>query len=228
LLIDASFLVGPRMLAALAEGMVLTFKVTLFAACGAFLIGTAVAVTRVAGGRIARAVAGGFVNFFRNTPLLIVLFFLYFGLPGLLPRSSFPALYGGHYEVAVTVAAVSMVSGAFVSEVLRAGIEAVPSGQFEAAAATGLRRAQAFQHVVFPQLAPITLPSLSNEAINIVKNSTYGMTIGLTELIWQAQQIEAETFKGFEAMTAVTLAFLAINGGIFALFWALERIVRVP
>ena len=228
MLIDLSFLIGPRILGGLADGVALTLKVTLLSGCVACLIGAAVAIARIAGARVARAAAAGYVNFFRNTPLLIVLFFLYFGLPGLLPRSSVPALYGAHYEIAVTVGAVSLVSGAFIAEVLRAGIEAVPLGQLEAASSTGLPRAQAFRHVVFPQLAPIVLPSLTSEAINIVKNSTYGMTIGLTELIWQAQQIEADTFRGFEAMTAVTIAFLMINGGIFVLFWTLERIVRVP
>ena len=228
MLIDWAFLVGPRMGAAVIDGLALTMKVTLLSACAATLLGTALAVARVAGGRSARAVAVGYVAFFRNTPLLVILFFLYFGLPGLFPRRSFPFLYGPHYEVAIAVAAVSVVSAAFIAEVLRSGIESIPLGQFEAATSTGLKRTKTFRHVVFPQLAPIVLPSLSNEAINIVKNSTYGMTIGLMELIWHAQQIEAETFKGFEAMTAVTMAFLVINGSIFALFRGLERVCQVP
>ena len=143
---------------------------------------------------MARAAAAGYVNFFRNTPLLIVLFFLYFGLPGLLPRSSVSActarITRNRGDGRGRLAGLGGLHRRGAAGRHRGG----PPGQLEAASSTGLPRAQAFRHVVFPQLAPIVLPSLTNEAINIVKNSTYGMTIGLTELIWQAQQIEADTF----------------------------------
>jgi polar amino acid transport system permease protein len=226
--IDWSFFISPRILDAVGDGAKLTMTITVFASAIAFVLGVAVALSSRSMHRLARRAAAVYVTFFRNVPLLVVLFFFYFGLPGLLPRRDFPFLYRNDYELTVAVIAVALVSAAFLAEVLRAGIEAVPAGQTEAAEALGLRRTQGFRLVVWPQLLPIILPGLCNEAINVVKNSTYAMTIGVTELIWQAQQIEAETFKGFEAMTSVTFAFLVLNGCIFAAFGGLERVCRLP
>jgi His/Glu/Gln/Arg/opine family amino acid ABC transporter permease subunit len=226
--IDWGFLASSRVIAAVAEGLELTLLLTILSSAVALVIGIAVALAARGGSRMGRSLAAAYVTFFRNVPLLVVLFFLYFGLPSFLPRRDFAFLYRPGYEVGVAVAAIALVSGAFLAEVLRAGIEAVARGQTEAARALGLRSAQSMRLVVWPQLLPIVLPGLCNEAINVVKNGTYAMTIGVTELIWQGQQIEAETFKGFEAMTVVTLAFLALNGSIFLAFAGLERACRLP
>ena len=167
------------------------------------------------------------MTFFRNVPLLVQLFFFYFGLPLLFPPREFPLLYTGDYEVTVAILAISLAWGAFVAEVVRSGIEAIPFGQLEAALASGLSKGQAFRHIVLPQLGPIILPGMSNEMINIVKSTSLAMTIGVNELIWQAQQIEAETFRGFEAMTAVTVVYLVLSLSIFRIFWILERVTRI-
>jgi len=201
--------------------------VVAFAGALACVIGMAVALSQVSGYGWLQRIGRGYVTLFRNTPLLVQLFFWYFGTAMVLPRSKYPFLYVGSYEVKIGVLAVALVSGAFIAEVLRAGIQAVPANQMEAAMAVGLTWRQGFRYVLLPQLWPIALPGLANEAINVVKNSAFTMTIGVTELIWQAQQIEADTFHGFEAMTIVTLAYLAINGAIFACFRRLERLAKI-
>jgi polar amino acid transport system permease protein len=226
--IDWGFFASSRMLDAIGDGAKFTIILTALALVTTLALAVLVALAARNPHRLARAIAAGYVTFFRNVPLLVVLFFFYFGTPELLPRRNFPFLYNSNYEVIVAIVAIALVSAAFSAEVLRAGIEAVPAGQTEAAQALGLRGGQAFHLIVWPQLLPIVLPGLCNEAINVVKNSTYAMTIGVTELIWQGQQIEAETFKGFESMTAVTLAFLLINGCIFAAFAGLEKVYRLP
>ena len=138
----------------------------------------------------------------------------------------FPWFYTGNYEATITVIAISLVLGAFTAEVVRGGIEAIPFGQVEAALATGLSPAQAFRHVIVPQLGPIILPGLASEVLNVMKSTALAMTIGLTDLTFRAQAIEAEYFKGFEAMTAATFAYLAISLVIFQIFRTLEFLTR--
>jgi His/Glu/Gln/Arg/opine family amino acid ABC transporter permease subunit len=223
---DWSFVFSHRVIEPLFEGFQLTMVIVASAGFFATIVGVAIAMLHVSVHRPVRCVGQAYVAFFRNIPLLILLFFLYFGLPTFFPPAQFPFIYAKHYEITIAVVAVTLVSAAFIAEVVRGGIQSIYVGQLESALATGLSRRQGLQYVVLPQLGPVVLPGLSNEAINIVKNSSYSMTIGVTELIWQAQQIEAETFRGFEAMTAVTLVFLSINGGIFLIFRALEQVFK--
>lgn len=223
---DWSFILSDRVVESIADGFRLTAVIVVGAGLCAGIVGGGVALLQVSTYPSAQRIGQAYVAFFRNTPLLILLFFLYFGLPVLLPRARFPFIYANQYEITVAIIAVSLVSAAFIAEVIRGGIQTIAAGQLESALATGLTRRQGFQYVVFPQLGPTVLPGLSNEAINIVKNSSYSMTIGVTELIWQAQQIEADTFRGFEAMTAVTIVYLLINGSIFLAFRGLEHIFR--
>lgn len=228
MLIDWTFMVSPRITGAMLAGLKLTLIVTIGSAIAAMTIGAGLAFLTTGRSRLGRRLAEIYVAVFRNVPLLVVLFFIYFGMPDFLPPRDFPFLYGASYETLAAIVAVTLVASAFVAEVVRAGIEAVPAGQIEASEALGLTRRRYFRLVILPQLLPIVLPGLCNETINIVKNSTYGMTIGLAELIWQAQQIEAETFRGFEAMTAATLVFLCLNGAIFLAFSGLEKAFRLP
>lgn len=223
---DWSFILSDRVVESIVDGFRLTTVIVVGAGLCGGIIGGGVAVLQVSAYPLAQRIGQAYVAFFRNTPLLILLFFLYFGLPVLLPRAQFPFIYANRYEITVAIIAVSLVSAAFIAEVIRGGIQTIAFGQLESALATGLTRRQGLQYVVFPQLGPTVLPGLSNEAINIVKNSSYSMTIGVTELLWQAQQIEADTFRGFEAMTAVTIVYLLINGSIFLAFRGLEHIFR--
>jgi polar amino acid transport system permease protein len=223
---DWSFVLSDRVVESIVDGFRLTTVIVVGAGLCAGVVGGGVALLQVSTYPSAQRIGQAYVAFFRNTPLLILLFFLYFGMPVLLPPARFPFIYANRYEITVAIIAVSLVSAAFIAEVIRGGIQTIAVGQLESALATGLTRRQAFQYVVFPQLGPTILPGLSNEAINIVKNSSYSMTIGVTELIWQAQQIEADTFRGFEAMTAVTIVYLLINGSIFLAFRGLEHIFR--
>jgi ABC-type amino acid transport system permease subunit len=104
-----------------------------------------------------------------------------------------------------------------MGEGIRGGIEALSVGQLEAAYSTGLSKRQAFQSIVAPQIGPICLPGFTSETINVVKDTTLSMTIGLADLMSKAQQMESDTFRGFEIMTAVTAIYflisLAIAGG---------------
>src|SRR5262249_43397187 len=156
-------------------------------------------------------VGGAWVNFFRNVPLLVQLLFWYFGLPNIVAPSDLPALYANNYELKITVLAISLYAGSYMAEVIRAGIEALPFGQVEAAYSTGLSKPQTLQTIVMPQIGPICLPGLTSETINVVKDTSLSMTIGLADLMSKAQQMESDTFRGFEVMTAVTAIYLLIS-----------------
>lgn len=223
--IDWAFIVSDTVLRAIAKGLRRTLVMSLVCGLGALSLGTLAALLQLSAATWLRLVGQSYVTVFRNIPLLVVLFFFYFGISTLLGPHELPALYSWSYETKIAIIVISLLSGAYMAEVIRAGIEAVSIGQLEAALASGISRSQAFRHVILPQLGPIILPGLANEAINVVKSTAYAMAIGVQELTSQGQQIEAETFKGFEAMTAVTMVYLSVNGLIFVSLAALEKMM---
>lgn len=225
---DWQFLLSATTWDALLAGLRTTVLISIYAAIGATLVGIVVGLARTSGWRWLARAGEGYVVFFRNIPLLVQLFFWYFGLPTLFPTAQFPFLYEGRFEVTVAVLALSLAWGAFVGELVRAGIESISFGQVDAARSTGLSTIQTFRHVIIPQLWPVILPGLSSEMINVVKSTSLAMTIGVSELTWQAQQLESQTFRGFEAMTLITVTYLLLSLSIAGIGRIAERLVRHP
>ncbi|HLW58565.1 MAG TPA: amino acid ABC transporter permease [bacterium] len=221
--IDWEFIISKGVLQQIAAGLWLTVIMSISCCVGALLFGALGALLQLSTSKWLRSIGQSYVTIFRNIPLLVVLFFFYFGVPTLAQPRQLPILYSGSYETNIAILVISLVSGAYMAEVIRAGIEAVPGGQIEAALASGINKRQTFQHIIVPQLAPIILPGMASEVINVTKSTAFSMAIGVKELTSQGQQIESATFKGFEAMTAVTLTYLVLNGAIFAIMTALER-----
>ncbi len=224
--IDWQFLISDEFRLGILAGLRVTVVISIYSIVGASLIGVTVGLFQVSGFRVLRQFGLAYVTFFRNIPLLVQLFFWYFGLPALFPPPDYPFIYSHGYEGTVAILTIATVMGAFSAEVVRAGIESIPIGQIESALATGLTRRQSFISIVFPQLGPVILPGMSNEMLNVMKSTSLAMTIGLTELTWQAQELEAVTFRGFEAMTAVTVVYLTISLVINQIFRYLEYLGR--
>lgn len=212
---DWQFLTSTRVVALVLDGLKVTLWVSAWSALGALMLGGATAVARVSGSKALRLLADGYVLLLRNVPLLVVLFFFYFGLPVLVPPGQAGFLYAGRYEEHVAILAISIAAGAYISEVIRSGIESVSAGQLEAALATGLTRRQGLFRIVLPQIPPVIIPGLTNELIIVVKDSSLALVIGVGDLTSQAQQVEAESFKGFEATSAVTVIYLLLSFTIF-------------
>lgn len=225
---DWQFLTDPRLIAALAAGLRLTVILSVASAVGALLVGLAVAVVRIAAPKPLQSAARIYTDIVRNVPLLITLFFVYFGTTFVFPPSLYPILRTQHLGEIVTVLTISLVMGGFVSEVIRQGVEAVPFGQMEAALACGLPAGNIYRHVVIPQLLPLILPGLSSEMVNVLKSTTFAMTIGVADLMWQAQRIESDTFRGVETMTAVTAVYFVLSFATITGFRTLERIFQTP
>jgi His/Glu/Gln/Arg/opine family amino acid ABC transporter permease subunit len=225
---DWQFMTDPRLIAALAAGLEVTVILSVASAMGALLVGLAIAAVRIAGPKPLQVAARIYTDIVRNVPILITLFFVYFGTTSLFPPGLYPILRTSHLGEIVTVLTISLVMGGFVAEVIRQGVDAVPFGQMEAALACGLSASSIYRQVVIPQLLPLILPGLASEMINVLKSTAFAMTIGVADLMWQGQRIEADTFRGMETMTAITAVYFALSFATIAAFRGLERIYQTP
>jgi len=195
----------------LIRGLLLTIEITLISTAVSLALGTFFGIARLSTFKPLYWFATAYVEFFRNTPLLVQLFFWYFAFPLGLPDTVREFLYDHNYELIAATGGLSIYTAAFIAEIVRAGIQAIPKGHLEAAAASGLSRVQALRFVILPQAFRIIMPPLGSEFLNNMKNSSLAMTIGVAELCWQAQQIESFTFRGFEATTAATVIYLSLS-----------------
>ena len=195
----------------LLKGLVLTLKISLISTAIALVMGTIFGIARLSRFTPTYAIATAYVEFFRNTPLLVQLFFWYFAFPMVLPEDMRTFLNEHNYEFWAATVGLGIYTGAFVAEVVRAGIQAIPHGHIEAAVSSGLSGAQMLRHVILPQAFRIIIPPLGSEFLNNMKNSSLAMTIGVAELCWNSQQIQSFTFRGFEATSAASLIYLSVS-----------------
>ena len=175
-----------------------------------------------------RWLASGYVEFFRNVPLLVWMFFWYFGVPPLLPQAMQDWLFDHGAEFWAGVFALGVYHGARFSEVIRAGIQSIPKTQLEAALSTGLTVAQAYRLIIMPIALRLIIPPATNEAVNLLKNSSVALTIGVAELTFQTRQIETYTAKAFEALAAGTIIYLILCLTIATIMARVERRVAIP
>ena len=175
-----------------------------------------------------RLAASAYVEFFRNVPLLVWLFVWYFSVPQALPRAAQDWLNTHEPEFWSAVAGLSVYHGARMSEVIRAGIQSIPKTLMEASVATGLSVAQAYRLIIIPIALRLIVPPVTNESLNLLKNSSLAMTIGVAELTFMTRQIETYTAKAFEALTAGTLIYLVLCLTIALTMAQVEHRFRIP
>lgn len=225
-------LLAPRYLGWLFDGWLVTVGASLLVAAGATLLGVVVAAGRSSSRPAWLRASGAYVSLFRNTPLLVQLFFWYFGAPSVLPEALREGLLAGRFisfELLSALFGLTLYAAAYVGEDIRSGIRGVPAGQTLAAQALGFTRAQVLTQVVLPQALRIALSPLLGQYMNIVKNTSLAMAVGLVELSYASRQVEAETFKTFQAFGVATLLYIATIGVIEVLAaWAARRQSQVP
>lgn len=212
----------------LLSGVVVTLKLSLLSCVLAFGLGLLVALLRLSPVAPFRAAAGAYLEFFRNTPLLVQLFFWYFGSYQVLPQAVNDWLVAGDFEFAAGVIALTVYTGAFIAEDIRSGVRSIPKEQMEAALASGLGYLGAMRWVILPQAVRVTIPPLINQFLNLAKNSSLAMTIGVAELTYQARQVESYTFRGLEAFSAAALVYLVLSLAIAGLVNLYHRRVLAP
>lgn len=217
-------LLSARYLGWLADGLGMTLRISLLVVVLSTLLGFLLAVARSSRSKALSITALAYTAAFRNTPLLVQLFFWYFGVPGLLPESAIGWLNSAHelrfgayllvawpsYEFLCSLIGLTLYSTAFVAEEIRSGMHGVPPGQGEAARALGMTPSQTFRHVVAPQALRIAMMPLLGQYMNIVKNSSLTMAIGLVELSYASRQVETTSFKTFQAFGIATLGYILI------------------
>jgi His/Glu/Gln/Arg/opine family amino acid ABC transporter permease subunit len=181
----------------------LTFQVSIAGELVGLLIGLVVAFGRLQKSFITQAASIMFIETFRSVPLLVLLIWLYYGVSIVL-GIDFSAFSAG-------VLGLGLLYGANLAEVFRAGIQAVPPGQREAALTLGLNRWQATLSVVLPQAIRIVIPALANSYVSIFKDATLISVLGLSEMMRTAQTVVAVTFRPFEIYTFVAIVYLVLT-----------------
>ncbi len=197
--LDFSFLndYGPE----LVRGMILTGEMTLVAILPGFLVGVAVAVARLRGPKWAQRLATIYIEAIRNTPLVIQVFWLFFGLAAL-------NIHTGAFLAAVI--ALSINSGAYAAEILRAGFESIPKGQIEAADCLALSPFQRLISVELPQAVERVYPALVSQFILMMLATSIMSQISAEELTGAAYQIQSFTFRGFEVFVVIAVLYLIL------------------
>jgi polar amino acid transport system permease protein len=180
----------------------LTMGITAAAAVVAIVVGLVLALGRRSDTKPVAWVSYGFVEFVRSTPIPIQLFFVYFGLPALGMRPS--ALVTG-------IAVLGLHYACYMSEVYRAGIDAIPKGQWEACTALSLSPQRTWRAVIMPQVIRRVLPSTGNQIIALFKETPFLIVIGVAEMVTVANRIGSQNFRFIEPITIAGLIFLAAS-----------------
>lgn len=195
------------------SGILVTFQVTLSAIILATLIGVLTGIGQISKNPIINRIATVYVEIIRGIPLLVQIFFLYFALGRFLRLEDFPA----------AVLSMSICYGAYMGEVFRAGIQAIPKGQMEAAMSQGFSRGQALRLIILPQTVKIILPAIGNEFIALLKDSSLVSIVALTDLFRQARNYASLTFNYFDAYLMVALVYLVLTLFLSRLVGILEE-----
>jgi polar amino acid transport system permease protein len=209
---NGHFLAGP-----LFDGLMVTFRVSGVSLFLAVLFGLVTALFRLSNAFVARAMARGYIELVRNTPLLVQLFFIYFVLSPILDISRF----------ASAVLALSLFEGAYISEIFRAGIVSIHKGQWEAAHTLGFSTFDTYRCVILPQALRRIMPPLTGQAISLIKDSALVSTIAIYDLTMQGQAIIAETYLTFEIWFIVAAIYLMITVTLSVVVNVIENRLRV-
>lgn len=212
------------------EGTVLTVVLSLITVIFGSIIGLLVTALQQSRIKIFNWLAYIYVQVIRGTPLLIQLFIWLYALP--LINITLPAipLFGevyGSRDFLTAVVALAINSGAYVSELLRAGLNSIDKGQMEAGRSLGLSRLQTMRHIIIPQAIRVILPGLGNEFITMIKESSIVSVVGIFDVMYSANIIKATTFSIFEPLMIVAVIYFILTFSLTSLMKVLERKLEV-
>ena len=210
------------------SGVKVTLQLSVVSVALSFILGVLIAVMRMSNVKPILWFSHAYLEFFRNTPLLVQIFFWYFGSYKILPMVVNDWLNSMNFEFAAAVIALTIYPSAFIAEDIRSGVRSIPKEQMEAARSSGFSYLKSMYYIILPQAVRLTIPPLINQFLNLMKNSSLAMTIGVAELTYQARQVESYTFKGFEAFTAATLVYLGLSLLITGLMTLYNKYVLNP
>ncbi|WP_110972003.1 MULTISPECIES: ABC transporter permease [Pseudomonas] len=211
----------------LAQGATLTLELLAISVIVGLIIAIPLGIARSSRLWYVRAVPYGYIFFFRGTPLLVQLFLVYYGLAqfeAVKSSALWPYLRDPFWCTALTM---TLHTAAYIAEILRGSLQAIPRGEIEAARALGMSRATAMLHIMLPRAARIGLPAYSNEVILMLKASALASTVTLLDITGMARTIIARTYMPVEIFFAAGVFYLVISFVLVQGFKGLERWLRV-
>ncbi len=228
--INIVYLYEPFECQRLLRGMGTTIYISFVCVVASTVIGVLGAWAQMSRSKILRSVTQGYIQFFRNTPPLVQMYFFFFALSPLLPRVMTDYGIARPMFDAFTWAAISLsfFAGAFNVEIFRSGIEAVPRTMTEAAESLGFTRAQVFRRVVLPLALRVCIPSLTNNLVNLVKTTTLAFAISVPEALFVANQIWSDRVNVLEMMLTLFAFYIGL---VAVLVWMMDRwekSLRIP
>lgn len=200
------------------QGLILSLELAVLSILIGAVIGLVLAIWYVSAGRIVRTGISAYVEFIRNVPLILLVYIVFYGIPTVVDFA--------YSATASFVGTLSLYAGAYLVEVFRSGLEAVPRGQIDAGKAIGLTPLQRLLHVRLPTMARITLPALSNTFISLFKDTSVASVISVPELTYGAQWINFNTFRIVEVYIVTTVMYLVTGYGILFGLRLVERRFR--
>ncbi len=198
---------------AILDGLLMTIKISILSIILGSIMGVAGALCRISHSFLLRSIGNIYVEWIRNTPLLIQILFIYFGLGVFFSLS----------PMAASVLALSFFAGAYITEIIRAGIQSIHRGQREAALSIGMTEWQAMRLVILPQAIKRILPPLAGQFITLVKDSSLVSVIAVTDLTYVAKNIVTITFRAFEVWLAIAAFYFMLSFGLSLVVRKLEK-----
>ncbi len=214
----------------LLSGLEYTIVLVVLAWIIAMAVGSVLGVIRTTQNRWLVMLGNGYVELFRNIPLLVQFFLWYFVVPDVIPPLKRWANHvdPGTFQLITAVVCLGLFTAARIAEQVKAGILSLPRGQRMAGLALGLTPAQTYRYVLLPMAYRIIIPPLTSESMNLVKNSAVAYSIGLTELFFRTREMGEMTFQYFAAFGAATVLYVAVAFSINRIMAWVERATRVP
>ena len=221
---------GDRYIDLLISGLWWTLGVSACAWVIALVVGSVIGTIRTTQSPWLVRAGNAWVELFRNVPLLVQMFLWYFVIPEFIPplKSWVVKADPAHAQFLSAVLCLGLFTSARVAEQVRAGIQSLPRGQRNAGMAVGLTTTQVYRFVLLPMAFRIVIPPLTSETMNLIKNSSIALTIGLAELTFRSREMGEYTFHFFEAFTAATLVYVVIAMTANRVMAVVERRVAVP
>jgi polar amino acid transport system permease protein len=195
----------------LVSGFLLSIQLALITLVIALPLAIVLAVLRLAPYAPLRGISITYVEAIRNVPLLAHMLFWYFGAPELLPAGIKAWIYQHNIEAVSAVIALVLYTAAYMAEDIRSGLRAIPKEQMEAGRTLGFGFISTMRLVILPQSLRVTVPPLISQTLNLWKNTSIAMVIGVAEMMYQAQQVESATFRGFESFAVTTAGYVSVS-----------------
>lgn len=213
----------PKNLPYFFDGTMVTLIIALFVVLFGLIIGTLIALMKLSHNKFFQVIASVYVEILRGTPMLLQILVWYVIIKLTLPTISIGILDVDLGRLFIGIFALSLNSGAYISEVIRAGVNAVSAGQKEAAYSLGLRPLATMRYVILPQAFKNVLPALGNEFITILKDSSLLTTIGITELLWGAKTIQTNSYQTLSPLLVAGAFYLVMTFSLSRVFALVEK-----